>query len=187
MDFDQIKVLLVLKDSKLSSQIKQILVAPLFDISEISDFNEARRRIHDDNYKIIITENADGEGRDFAVDISENAATIMLFATNEVFDHVSYYVEPYGVLTIVKPFEQFYFYNMIKVALAVHAKVERLTFQTIQMKHKMDEVKLINRAKMLLMSHMNMTEEEAHRYIEKQAMDRCAKKLEIADEIVRSY
>ncbi|MCQ2583819.1 MAG: ANTAR domain-containing protein [Treponema sp.] len=187
MDFEKIKVLLVLKDNKLSSQIKQILVPPLFEISEISDFNDARRRIHDDNYKIVITETADGDGRDFAVDISETSATILLLTNSETFDHVSYYVEPYGILTIVKPFEQFYFYNMIKVALAVSAKVERLNFQTIQLKHKMEEAKLVNRAKMLLMGHQNMTEEEAHRYIEKTAMDRCVKRIEIADEIVRSY
>ena len=76
---------------------------------------------------------------------------------------------------------------MIKVALAVSAKVERLNFQTIQLKHKMEEAKLVNRAKMLLMGHQNMTEEEAHRYIEKTAMNRCVKRIEIADEIVRSY
>ena len=38
---------------------------------------------------------------------------------------------------------------------------------------------------MLLMQNMNMTEPEAHRYIEKEAMDRSMKRIAIAEEIIR--
>ena len=45
----------------------------------------------------------------------------------------------------------------------------------------------VNRAKWLLISSLGMSEPEAHRYIEKQAMDRCVPKGVIADEIIRTY
>lgn len=35
----------------------------------------------------------------------------------------------------------------------------------------MDDLKLQYRAKLLLMGHLDMTEDEAHRYIQKQAMN----------------
>ena len=35
--------------------------------------------------------------------------------------------------------------------------------------------------------HLKMTEPDAHRYIEKQAMDRCISKREVAEEIMKTY
>ena len=51
----------------------------------------------------------------------------------------------------------------------------------------MEEIRIVNRAKMLLMQNMSMTEQEAHRYIEKEAMDRSMRKTAIAEEIIRRY
>ena len=85
------------------------------------------------------------------------------------------------------PFDQFYFYNMIKAAIAVQYKVQVLSSKATQLKVKMEEIRLVNRAKMLLMQNMNMTEQEAHRYLEKEAMDRGMKRTAIATEIVKTY
>ena len=50
-----------------------------------------------------------------------------------------------------------------------------------------DEQEMIAEAKALLMDRNNMTESEAHRYIEKQAMDRCVTKRKIAENIILTY
>ena len=52
---------------------------------------------------------------------------------------------------------------------------------------KMEEIRLVNRAKWLLIEELNMTEQEAHRYIEKQAMDRCVTKRAVAEQILSTY
>ena len=110
---------------------------------------------------------------------------MLLLVPNEHFDEISYRVEGYGILTITKPFEPFYFYNMIKIAIAVQYKVQILSSQTTKLKVKMEEIKQVNRAKMLLMQNMNMSEQEAHRYIEQTAMNRCMKKIDLAKEIIQ--
>jgi response regulator NasT len=51
----------------------------------------------------------------------------------------------------------------------------------------MEEIRIVNRAKWLLISEIKMDEPNAHRYIEKQAMDRCVSKREIAEEIIQTY
>ena len=51
----------------------------------------------------------------------------------------------------------------------------------------MEEIRLANRAKMLLMQNLKMTEQEAHRYIEKEAMDRGLKKTAVAENIIKTY
>ncbi len=76
---------------------------------------------------------------------------------------------------------------MMKIAIAVQYKVQVLSSQTTKLKVKMEEIKQVNRAKMLLMQNMNMSEQEAHRYIEKEAMDRGMKKTAISEEIIKTY
>ena len=51
----------------------------------------------------------------------------------------------------------------------------------------MEEIRLVNRAKWLLISELKMDEPDAHRYIEKQAMDRCVTRREVAEEIIKTY
>ena len=77
--------------------------------------------------------------------------------------------------------------DMMKAAIAVSYKIRFFTNQTIKLKEKMEEIRLINRAKMLLMQNLSMTEENAHKYIEKEAMNRCVKKILIAEEVIKSY
>ncbi len=164
-----------------------MLVPPLFDVILAEDFNEARRLCAERVFNIVIVDFADGEGTDFAVDISSYTSTILLLAPTQFFDQISYKVEPYGILTITSPFDQFYFYNMIKIAIAVQYKVQVLSSQTIKLKEKMEEIRLVNRAKMLLMQNQGMTEQEAHRFLEKQAMDRSMKRIAVANEIIKQY
>lgn len=180
-------VLVVTKDIKTSTMISAMLVPPLFDLILAEDFNEARRLCTERVFNIVIVDFADGEGTDFAVDISSYTSTILLLAPTQFFDQISYKVEPYGILTITFPFDQFYFYNMIKIAIAVQYKVQVLSSQTIKLKEKMEEIRVVNRAKMLLMQNKSFTEQEAHRYLEKQAMDRSMKRIAVADEIIKAY
>ena len=187
MEAESHSVLLVSRDSKIISQVSAFLVAPLFELTTTSDFNEARRLATERTFNIIIADSGDGYDTDFAINIADSYSTILLLVPNDHFDEISYRVEVYGILTITKPFEPFYFYNMVKIAIAVQYKVQVLSSQTTKLKVKMEEIKQVNRAKMLLMQNMNMTEQEAHRYIEKEAMDRGMKKTAISEEIIKTY
>ena len=51
----------------------------------------------------------------------------------------------------------------------------------------MVEIRVVNRAKWILISELKMEEPDAHRYIEKQAMDRCISRREVAEEIISTY
>ena len=52
---------------------------------------------------------------------------------------------------------------------------------------KMDEIRLVNKAKWILISQLSMSEPESHRYIEKQAMDTRRDRTEIAQEVLENY
>ena len=56
-----------------------------------------------------------------------------------------------------------------------------------KMQQKLKDIRIVDKAKCLLIQYEGMTEEDAHRRIEKQAMDRRLPKREIAEEILASY
>ena len=55
------------------------------------------------------------------------------------------------------------------------------------LQEKMADIRVVNRAKWLLIEHLNMTERDSHYYIEKQAMDTRLSRREVAEHIIRTY
>ena len=64
--------------------------------------------------------------------------------------------------------------------------MKALERKNIDLKKKMDEIRTVNHAKWVLIEYRNMTEEQAHRFIEKKAMDRRMSKREAAEEIIKT-
>ena len=50
-----------------------------------------------------------------------------------------------------------------------------------------DDIRIINRAKYILMEYLSMTEPQAHKYLEKQAMDMRLTKIEVAENLLSTY
>ena len=63
-------------------------------------------------------------------------------------------------------------------------RYRRLEKKSVSLEERMTEIRLVNRAKWVLISEQGMTEEQAHKHIEKLAMDRCVTKRAIAEEII---
>ena len=59
--------------------------------------------------------------------------------------------------------------------------------ENARLQEKIAQVRLVSRAKCCLVEHEHMTEAEAHRYIEKQAMDTRRDRTEIAQEVLENY
>ena len=57
----------------------------------------------------------------------------------------------------------------------------------MKLQKKIEEIRLVDRAKCALIQYLNMTEATAHRYIEKQAMDTRRTKSAIAKDILNTY
>lgn len=68
--------------------------------------------------------------------------------------------------------------------LACCARLRALCTETVSLKRKLDDTRIVTRAKLLLMSRLKMSEAEAHRYIEKTAMDSRRDRADVAREIL---
>ena len=110
-----------------------------------------------------------------------------LVLLKELYDGVRDKTAEHGVYTLAKPFSR----PLITLALdwmaSTRERLRKLEKKTLSVEEKMEEIRLVNRAKWLLIAELKMDEPLAHRYIEKQAMDRCISKREVAKEIIKTY
>ena len=70
---------------------------------------------------------------------------------------------------------------------ALRERLRKLEAKQQSVEERMEEIRLVNRAKWLLIQCLNMTEAQAHRYIEKQSMDTRVSKREVAQDIIKTY
>ena len=63
----------------------------------------------------------------------------------------------------------------------------RLKKENNKLLQKIEDIRMIDRAKCILIQYLNMTGAEAHRYIEKQAMDMRSTRKVVAEGILRTY
>ncbi len=85
-----------------------------------------------------------------------------------------------GATILVRPLKQSAFITAVNAADMAHIRLGVL-------KKKLDDEKIITRGKLLLMQTLKFTEEEAHKYIEKEAMNSGRTRAEVAYEIIRTY
>ena len=80
--------------------------------------------------------------------------------------------------------------ELVAVLPSLLASAERLRTlrdKTSSLQQRLDDSRIVARAKLLLISHLGMSEGDAHRYIEKTAMDSCLPRRDVAEGIIRTY
>ncbi|WP_040195928.1 ANTAR domain-containing response regulator [Candidatus Soleaferrea massiliensis] len=151
---------------------------------------EARRLLVDGAFDLVIvnTPLQDEFGHELAVKItSSTTASCVLVVKNEIADDVSAKVEDYGVFVVAKPISKVLFFQALKLITASRNRMMGLQNQNIKLHQKIEEIRLVDRAKCALIQYLNLTEQQAHKHIEKQAMDMRVSRREIAEGILKTY
>ncbi len=147
----------------------------------------ARRYILERYYTIVVINSPlQGEsGVELAIDTARQcSASILLIVPGNIYVETMERVIDYGILVIDKPFTIHRLNRAMRFLSAHQARLKKLEDRVQAAEEKVQEIKLIDKAKFLLMEHQHMTEDEAHRYIGKQAMDHGTSRKRIAQEIL---
>ena len=184
-------VLLVSSSPKFNESMLALLPESRFyPVAAVSDVSSARRRLLERKYDIVII-NAplpDDFGTRLAINICDNSGTaVLLFVKAEHYPDINGRVSPFGVLVLPKPASSQTVSQSLQLLCGTRERLRRMEQKTASIEEKMEEIRIINRAKLLLMEQLKMTEKEAHRFIEKQAMDRCVTRITIAQSILSTY
>ncbi|MFA7637168.1 MAG: ANTAR domain-containing protein [Monoglobales bacterium] len=184
------RVLIVSGTDKVYDYFVEILPQKeYYPILRATSAGEAKRVLVSSPVDILIinTPLSDEFGTDLALDLSDGRMGILIVTKNELYDQIAYKVEDQGILTITKPNSRQAFYSAVKLLATTNIRIARFEKKIQTLNEKMNDIRTVNRAKWLLIENMNMTENEAHYYIEKQAMDTRLSRREVAEHIIRSY
>ncbi len=164
--------------------------ASVHQISSLQSCDSARRLILKKDFDLVIVDAPlrDESGEDFSrYAASRGISQVMLLVNGDFFASVSAVCEEDGVMAISKPVDKALFWSALLLVKSVQSRIKRIQAENILLKQKIEDIRIIDRAKCTLISCMNMNEQEAHRYIEKQAMDMRSSRRIVAEGILKRY
>lgn len=163
---------------------------PACSVSMVSTGLETRRACSSNNYDCVIINCplTDENGTELAEIVTANStAGCVLIVKNEYADSIAERVEDYGAMVISKPLNRQSFYRSMHFVSAARKRMLGIQSENLKLHKKLEEIRTINRAKFALMQYLSFTEQQAHRYLEKQAMDLRCTKLEVAQKVIKMY
>ena len=150
----------------------------------------ARRMILERSYEILIvnTPLGDENGINLAIDAAEiNKMGVMLFTSPEKYNEYYDKTHEYGILTLPNTSDGETFVQTLRLLCATRQRVQSLEKKNLSFSERMAEVRIISEAKLLLIQKKGFTEDEAHKYIEKNAMNNRITFVLSAKSIINQY
>ena len=156
----------------------------------VSNISAAKRAFAERAFDFVIINSPlpDDIGTRFAIDTGSSKETVVLLMVRaelqaEIYDKVA----EHGVFVLPKPTSKPTMAIALSWLSSAREKLRKTEKKTLSIEEKMEEIRIVNRAKWILIRELKLDEPEAHRYIEKQAMDRCISKRIVAEEIIKTY
>lgn len=184
-------ILIVSASSSFASSLSGLIPETRYHpVDKTASINAAKRILAEKTYDFVII-NAplpDDAGTRFAIDTSTGRQTaVLLLLKEDVHSEIHDLVAAYGVFTLPKPTSRPTMLHALGWLESARERLRLFEKKSISIEDKMAEIRLVNKAKWILISQLHMSEPDAHRYVEKQAMDRCVSRKCIAEEIIRTY
>lgn len=182
-------LLIISNSEQFNIAIKKILPGGTFSAIETrKSASAAKRELLERHYDVIII-NAplpDEFGVDFVMDIQDrHNSGILVAVPGEVFDTVTDRTIDYGVIVVPKPVKLAMVERGVRLLIAVQNRLRSNEKKIKSLEDKITEIRFVARAKLMLIQN-GMNEEEAERYIIKQAMDGGVRKSVVAEEIIEN-
>lgn len=149
----------------------------------------ARRALAENEFEFVLvnTPLADEFGTDLASHAAQTSqAGILLLVKEEQIDAALHRVEQDGVAVVGKPLNRDFFFQTLRLLHSTHQQLQVLHAENKKLRRRLDEERLISRAKCILIECMAMTEPEAHNYLERQAMNQRVTRYEVAVQVVQT-
>ncbi|MBP5304844.1 MAG: ANTAR domain-containing protein [Lachnospiraceae bacterium] len=184
-------VLVVSSSDKFNTALSSLLTKSRYTpVKFVNSVSASNRALLEQPYDFVIVNSplTDDTGIRLAITTAQSKETVsLLLVRSDFYDEIFEKVSKHGVFTLHKPLSNSTFSLALEWMESARERLRALEKKSLSFEEKMEEIRIVNRAKWLLISELKMDEPAAHRHIEKQAMDRCLPKREIAEEIIKKY
>lgn len=131
-------------------------------------------------------------GGEFGLDLVREIHTrldtaIILVARSEDAEHIQQAVAYAGAFVLARPVNRSMLMQAVRFVMTSREEILRLKSENLSLQEKIDEIRVAARAKCMLMEVLKMTEIQAHRYLQKQAMDRRVSLAEVSRDVLKTY
>ena len=184
-------VLIVSAGEKFNSALSSLMPESRYHLTKyVASVSAAKREWIERSYDFVVINSPlkDDPGIEFAIDsVSSKGVVVLLIVPADILGAIADRVSPHGVYTLAKPLSRPSLITAFDWMVSTRERLRLLERKTLSLEDKMNEIRIVNRAKWLLISELRMEEPHAHRYIEKQAMDQCISKREVSEQIIKTY
>ena len=175
-------VLLVSSSEQFNKNTTNLLSDNIYvDLTISSNIEQARRLIVERKFDIVIVDSPvnNDKGFYFVLSFCDNDDfQILVLAKQTDYDEAYFRLHDYGVFVLSKPIEEVLFVQTLRIMSITRDKITTVKKDNLSFKDKLDEIKLISEAKVLIVKNMHIDENEAHKLIEQNAMNlRITKKM----------
>ena len=183
-------VLLVSAAEKFNESLMPLLPGSMYyPVTAVKSVSAAKRRLLEQHYDLVLVNDPlpDDPGVRLAMDAcADSPAGVLLFVRRELYDEICDQVSEWGVAVLPKPTNTQAVTWTLQILRATRERMRRMEEKQVTVEEKIREMRLVNQAKWQLISRNQMTEAEAHRYIEKMSMDTRRSKGDVAAEILKT-
>lgn len=151
---------------------------------------DARRRMLEKSYDFIIINAplSDEFGSRLSMDACTSAGTIsVMFAMSEVYEEIVDKTATHGVFIIKKPASRSIITQSLSLLISARERLRSVEKKAGKAESKIEEIRVVNKAKWFLIDNEDMSENDAHKAIEKAAMDAGVTKKQAAQLIIEKY
>ena len=184
-------ILVVSGSEDFNTQFRQSLPDNLFVSLEYrKNATSARHRILERWYDIVVVNVPlpDENGLELAMDIADQGhASVLVVAPSQIYEMVLDHVTDYGILAISKPSSISRIEKGVRFLMKVQEQLSGMQQELLLARSRLEEMRIVNKAKFLLVERRHMTEEEAHRYVGKLAMDQRISRKKAAEDIIEDF
>lgn len=121
---------------------------------------------------------------DFA---EQSDASILLMCAANQYDRIAERMENAGIYVVAKPISQQVLLQIIHFMNITQKRIQKMKSNSVNLSKKLQDIKFIDRAKCLLIEKENLTELQAHKLLEQQAMSLQITRVQLAKKIIKKY
>ena len=185
---EKARITVAFAGAEVAEKIKYALQRNGYAVSEnCTSGSEAIRRIRTTQPDILLInfDMPDTTGLEIATIVgNENLCSVILFVTNIQKDFCEDLVEDYDITLFAKPINRIALFSTIDVVLQNRRRMSKLENELFLLKRGLEDRKVIEQAKGILMKAKSISEAEAYRRIQKMSMDSRVAMRDIADKIL---
>lgn len=187
------RLLLLTTSVALVEQFATVLRSKPFVVTQVASAAEAKKVLSLQSHDAVFIDEelSDSSGLHLAEALAkESEMFVILFAEQtrlSAIQELLLEADDEAVLILEKPTDINLLQNTVKLLLTGLRRLDQLRKHTAQLEQKLEDMKILNRAKLILMEVLKLNEAQAHKFIERQAMQRRISKRLICESIIRTY